>query len=276
MAAYFWQRVFVAGLLFLTIFLIHALMSPNSKDFLEFLMPHEHTMKRQSQWSNYTLTAFEATRTEPKHLVIVTSMLEGAIPSVFSPEQRYSQLMGSINSVKEKIPDNFIVVLDGGAKMNHSMMDSLREHGVSLWQYDVRGMPKAVGDAQLLYSFLRMPHDFTRFKTVSKLSGRYQLTKDFNFNVDFNRSIAKIDISKGTVETRYYRLPPAGIDLLKHALLLMVLPHDSVRDHVKIDRDDTLDEVFFKAKVFEAFDAVSPKVLGVSGLSALDGKKRDF
>ena len=262
--------------LFFVVFIMHALMSPNSKEFVDFLLPHDHVERAPSQWQNFTMAVKESTRDSSKNLVIITSMIHGASPSVFPPEQRYRQLVSSINSVKERIPDHFIVVVEGGSKLNHSMVEKLTSHGVSLWHYDVRGMPKAVGDAQLLYSFLRMPHDFDRFRTISKLSGRYLLTKDFNFNVDYNSTIAKIDVSRGVVETRYYRFPPAAVSLIKHSLLLMLLPHDGVRDHVKIDRDDTLDEVFFKTKAFEAFNAVSPKVLGVTGNSALDGKLRDF
>lgn len=276
MAAYFWQRAFVAIALFFVIFLIHFLTSPNSQEFMNFILPHEHVQKPPSQWNNFTALVRESTRLEPKNLVVITSMIHGAKPSVFTPEQRLTQLISSIDSVKEKIPDAFIVVAEGGSRLNHSTVEKIQGQGVTLWHFDVRGMPKAVGDAQLLYSFLRMPHDFTRFKSISKLSGRYYLTKDFNFNPDLNSSIAKIDTTKGVVQTRYYRVPPAAAHLLKHALLLMILPHDEVRAHVKIDQDDTLDEVLFKTKVFEAYHAIVPKVLGIRGLSAVDGKPRDF
>lgn len=50
------------------------------------------------------------------HLIFITSVIRPQnAPTIFSPEERFQQLNDSIRSVRGKIPEYFVIVLEGSS-----------------------------------------------------------------------------------------------------------------------------------------------------------------
>lgn len=66
------------------------------------------------------------------HLIVITSVIRPQnAPTIFSAEERYRQLIDSIKSVRGKIPDCLIIVLEGSSYTDDqikSVMESRPGH----------------------------------------------------------------------------------------------------------------------------------------------------
>lgn len=153
------------------------------------------------------------------NLIVITSVIHNYHPSVYSSEQRLDQLINNtIKSIKNKVPDPYIVVLEGSA-LNDTEKKVLKESKIDgLFYFDVNGYTKSGGELLLLLNYFTSPFyqkikNEYNIQTINKFSGRYYLTEEHNFNEystdDF--VFKKIDktywSNQGIYETRYYRFP---------------------------------------------------------------------
>lgn len=146
------------------------------------------------------------------NLVIVTSVIRPINDqTIFSAGQRFEQTMETIKTVLAKVPNCQVFVVEGGILTDVEI--STFKSVANLFQTDITHLPKSKGEACLLYRFLTSS-EFMKLnvKTISKLSGRYKLTNDFNwFGFPINKIIIKYTpISwRGLpcYQTRYYRIP---------------------------------------------------------------------
>jgi hypothetical protein len=188
------------------------------------------------------------------NLVVITSIIHCKPPdflrSHYSPEQRLEQLVGlTIPSIREKIPDSYIVVVEGSP-----LSDPVRQHIINsgineLMEYDARGINKGVAEALGLLLFFESDMFKalrSRISTVSKITGRYFLTSEFRFHAyppsTFVVKKRKCDPScpcQGSVfETRFYRFP------IEHA--------DTFRERIALISDDKYDfeHQFYQKQLF--------------------------
>lgn len=153
------------------------------------------------------------------NLVVVTSVIHNYHPSIYSCEERLDQLINkTIKSVKNKIPNSYIVVLEGSA-VNDEEKNALKDAKIDgLFHFNVDGYTKSGGELLLLLNYFTSPFyekikNQFEIQTISKFSGRYYFTDEHNFDdysiYDFIfKKINKTYWSnEGIYETRYYRFP---------------------------------------------------------------------
>lgn len=158
------------------------------------------------------------------HLIVITSVIRPKnAPTVFPTEKRFSQLLDSIRSARSKIPDCFVVLMEGSSYTDDQVKAVMESGAHTIMHADIDGHEKQFGESSLLKTFfcsdtfsdLREKHNIL---SISKLSGRYVLTDNFVFHYDGKTCICKVcepDTSysgHGFLYTRYYSFPITYLD----------------------------------------------------------------
>jgi len=151
------------------------------------------------------------------NLVLITSVVRPIKSnSVYSENERFSQLLISIDSIKKKIPNSYIIVLEGSSHQDH-MKYYILKSGANIFYFDVTNLDKQYGESNLLYNFF-LSDVFSKIKnknilSISKLSGRYYLNDNFKFYFDNETCICKIITAEDSwskiphVITTFYSIP---------------------------------------------------------------------
>ena len=152
------------------------------------------------------------------HLVLITSVLKPKIEkNVYTEEQRFSQLLETIMSVKKKIPNYYIVIIEGTPYSEYQKKIILKM-GCNIFYVNVDNFNKQFGEVFLLRTFV-LSDFFENLKknikilSINKISGRYTLNKNFVFYYDDETCVCKIInpsdsySKKGLILTRYYSIP---------------------------------------------------------------------
>lgn len=152
------------------------------------------------------------------HLVVITSVINPVTAkTVYNMNERFDQLLISIDSVKTKIPNCLILVLEG-CKYSQHMETTILNSNALIVYIDVINLEKQYGEANLLRSFFTSTI-FNDFKmnynilSINKLSGRYYLNEAFSFHYDNETCIARLIepgktwTSYGVIDTIFYSLP---------------------------------------------------------------------
>lgn len=155
------------------------------------------------------------------HLVVITSVIRPQnAASVFSSDERFQQLLESIRSARQNIPQCLITIIEGSSSSyTDDQIKALTNSGAhEIVHINVNRYDKQSGELFLLKSFfcsemfanLKEKHDIS---SISKLSGRYAFTDDFVFHYDGKTCICKIGepstsySGNGFLYTRYYSFP---------------------------------------------------------------------
>jgi len=165
-----------------------------------------------------------------KHLVLVTSVIKPKLSeSFFNEEERFNQLIETLKCVKEKIPDNLIIVLEG-TKYTDMQEKEIKKLSHHIFYVNVDRFDKQYGEVALLGNFFSSVY-FNKLKkdykilSMNKISGRYTLTGNFKFYYDGETCICKLvkpeeSYSKlGHIQTRYYSIPSKYLDHFSSNLL---------------------------------------------------------
>jgi len=145
--------------------------------------------------------------------------------SIYSTEQRYEQTKKTIQSIKNKIPDAIIVIVEC-SELSESEEKFLSQHCdkvINLYSYiDIRsnvyGISKALGEGTLTYNALNyIQQNNIQYDNLIKLSGRYLLSDNFDLNNFNNDSIVikYIDGNTNNVITSLYKLPHKVVEKFK-------------------------------------------------------------
>lgn len=148
-----------------------------------------------------------------KNLVIISSAIctinkplnYTPIRSFFTHEQRYEQTLQTIESIKQMIPDSYIVITEG-TEIQKEMEKTILEkvdyyYNVSKLEWVsqcVNGPAKGYGEIASILAYLKSAHyeeNKANFKSMSKISGRYRLRSDFKFDVLEDRIICKMEFN---------------------------------------------------------------------------------
>jgi hypothetical protein len=109
--------------------------------------------------------------------------------SIFNANQRLEQTLKSINTVREKITNCEIVLLEGS-----KLSDEFEEILISLVDYyvnysndedickNVDGIYKGAGECKILNKFMN-EFDLSNYDNLFKLSGRYYINQNFNIEL---------------------------------------------------------------------------------------------
>ena len=125
------------------------------------------------------------------------------------------------------------------------------------------GLQKSHGEATLLQSYFTsdvFKAIRANIKTISKLSGRYELTETFDFQAyDIRSTVIK---HYGSVyDTRYYRFHVDNADYFIKKL----------EDVVKSVQYMDIEHAFYSHQVFPKGSIIHPEQLGVCGYNAPQG-----
>lgn len=151
------------------------------------------------------------------NLVIITSVINNFLYSVYSPQQRLEQTISSIDSLVGKITNPYVVLLEGN-DLNDDQSDTLKNRVNEIHNINVSGLHKSLGELTLLQTYLNSLH-FNSIKSnlysLSKLSGRYRLNDNFKF-IDTDLCMVKMTdkswLGKGVYDTRFYKIPITLVD----------------------------------------------------------------
>jgi len=158
--------------------------------------------------SPYVFLITSTINTSPRHLGANTSLVR----SVYSPDQRFNQTLKTIESIRQRVPDARVLLLENSKLLAYqqSVLESVCDQLILLSEDNVAvglrdGPNKGAAEAYLLMNAQLLLKDCD-FKILFKLSGRYVLSERFDrdrFPLD-RFGFLKRD---GVVSTRLYSVP---------------------------------------------------------------------
>ena len=159
------------------------------------------------------------------NLVLITSVIHTPnaplsytnTRSIYSVEQRFEQTKKTIQSIRDKIPDAIIVIVECSdlKKSEEEFLTQNCDKVINLDSYtDIRtnvyGISKALGEGTLTYHALNyIQNNNIKYDNLIKISGRYLLSSNFDLNNFNNDSIVIKHIygDRNNVITSLYKLP---------------------------------------------------------------------
>lgn len=169
-----------------------------------------------------------------KNLVLVTSIIKPpdiplsyAVRSVFTSEERFEQTKLTIQSIKEKIPDSEIFIVEcsdlNENELNYFLQNS--HYFLNLYNTEYRdnmhSTSKSLCEGSMTLCALDcILQQNIEFDNLIKISGRYYLSENFNYN-NFNNDkivIKYIDGNTENVFTALFKLPNRDVLTLKNFL----------------------------------------------------------
>lgn len=204
-----------------------------------------------------------------KNLVIITSIFYTA-NSIYNYQERICQIENSIISVRKKIPNSYIVLLEGGSAHTDDIIyfKSIVDEFITI---NVTSLQKSVGEFTMLYTYLSgntFQSKILEFGSISKLSGRYYLNNNFNFEKYSGQIVIKYrpdGNTLGVFETRYYKMPIQYFPIFLNKL--NILSHDNIFMTSNVD----IEHAFVNNNVFPIIGSIQNELIGISGNIAPDG-----
>lgn len=118
------------------------------------------------------------------NLVLITAMIRPKMDfTVFTPQQRWEQLLNTIDTVKAKIPNSILALVEGGT-MTPEEQAILQTHVDFVLMVDVTALFKSPGETTLIHSYLHSSHFQLHSPHIAnfvKISGRYWLDDRFEW-----------------------------------------------------------------------------------------------
>jgi hypothetical protein len=205
--------------------------------------------------------------TYKKNMVIVTNILHinNKEKSIYSVNERFKQLLNTLTSIFNKIPNPYVVILEGSFFTEHQKNELQTQFPVYIITHDITHLSKQYGELALLKNFLNVfvDSDFQKkFDTFHKISGRYYLNDKFICMNSFAYKLHYINYfvyKKGRIETRYYRFPSQYMHTF----------YEKMNSIDKINTD--IEFTFYSKKVFPV-DYYPQDKLHIEGLIAPTGQ----
>jgi hypothetical protein len=212
---------------------------------------------------------------EDKNLIVVTTAVKClTVATCFTPEMRFLQIMRTILSIHEKIPNPFIVILDTGTLTNEQTT-LLEQYVNQIINMHSSMLSKNAGEIVMLYKYFSSPQFqevLPSIKTFSKISGRYFLTERFNFEKhDLSKNLIKLTyhhVPGNYIEGRYFRIPKERLIVFCQKYVAMV---DDLIEKKTINTV-SIEVELFKYSLFDLEYSIYKEHLGVGGNFACTGK----
>jgi hypothetical protein len=200
-----------------------------------------------------------------KNLVILTCAVFVKENTVFPTEVRIKQILLSIESIRQKVPNPYIVLLEVGS-ISQDIQDFLTERVDEYICMNVSHLNKNQGEATMMYTYLSSDsfrEKSSEFASLSKLSGRYFLSNEFDFQrVPLEKPWIKHRIgSRGEniYETRYFRMP------------ISYVPHfyqkydEFMKNNFQMLDYDDVEHIYVSQDFIRMEDSVYTVKIGVAG-----------
>ena len=206
----------------------------------DFFYTIEENVFFDTKWSNYflndnTIRNISNNNLNPyfqniedKNIVFITSKLvvsDRAFSyvkkrSLYSRQERMTQTLKTINSVRQFIPDSYIVLLDNSIlnTFEKNVFEKLTDTFINITDNNIVNFYtdvfeyKAFGEITQILQFFELffQTDYTGFKNFFKITGRYEINADFDYTqYDNNLNIFKKTLSikgKEYYYTCFYKL----------------------------------------------------------------------
>jgi hypothetical protein len=191
--------------------------------------------------------------------------------SIFPSHIRIQQILLSIQSVRKKVPNAFIVLLETGSASDEEkdFLQSQVDHYMTI---PATSLVKSQGEAMLIHGFFTsswFQENRPRFQTFSKLSGRYFLLDRYDFMA---HSLDKVFIKfrwdeqgRGLFETRYYRIPASKIDGFIQTLDVVLSKHST------LFKETDIEHIYCLFNFFPLQETIHDQPIGLAGWYTGDG-----
>jgi hypothetical protein len=135
--------------------------------------------------------------------------------SVFSRKERFEQTKLTIQSIKNKIPNNKILIVECSDFTEEEKIYFEKEcdYILNLWNNtelhsDIFGLSKALGEGTLtMQGFRYINENNIRYANLFKISGRYWLNDKFDYNIFNNQSLIFKIPDGGSICVVLYKIP---------------------------------------------------------------------
>ena len=176
--------------------------------------------------------------------------------SVFSPEERYEQTLKTISSVREKIPDSKILLVES-TEINKEMSSTIKELVdyfiiVNDKSHVINGPFKGAAETTQILESLRKI-DFSTYQNIFKISGRYWLNDKFDYS--------KFENEKNIFQKRSDTLATVFYKISDKDLYLSTLEYCSTNPNML--------ELNFYERYCYNYNNI--EILGVEGFVSVDG-----
>jgi hypothetical protein len=206
-----------------------------------------------------------------KNVVIITSVIEAVSSlSVYSPKDRLNQLKNTIETVKRKIPNSLVFLVNAGSISQELFEDYKNLKVDHKLEAPIFSSYKSIGEI-LMISYLLNSKEFIEetknngIKKVTKISGRYFLTEDFVYDETDAIIMKTVEPKKswsghGICETRYYSFP---FFLLDHYV-------NNIKQIIKEGIFIDIEHTFYKNKILPFVE--NSNKLNIAGYLAPSGE----
>jgi hypothetical protein len=166
-----------------------------------------------------------------ENIIVITSIINipdkpfsyTPIRSIYSRIERFEQTKYTIQTIKNKIPNNKIIVIEcselneeENEYMNDNVDYFINLYGNADLEKYIFGMSKSMGENTLLLTVINyLKENNIQYNNFYKMSGRYWLTDNFNYD-NFNNDKITYTCEKSDVNyiyTCFYKLNSKHIDL---------------------------------------------------------------
>lgn len=156
------------------------------------------------------------------NIVLITSVINtpnsplsySKTRSVFSRQDRFEQTKKTIESIKEKLPSDKIIIVEC-SDLNNEEQDYLNDkchYILNLWNKtelhgSIFGISKSLGEGTMTIEALKYIEELNlEYNYLYKISGRYWLNENFKMNNVENNVFKKINNNENNVFTALYKI----------------------------------------------------------------------
>jgi len=171
-----------------------------------------------------------------RNLVLITSVINtpnlplsySKVRSVFTREQRFAQTKKTIESIKKKIPDHKMMIVEctDFTKEEKDYFDKECDYILNLWDRKelhekIFGLSKSLGEGTMTIEALNyIQKNQIQFNNLFKICGRYWLSEKFDYNYFNNTNLIfkKINGNINNIFTSFYKITSGKVNKLLNFL----------------------------------------------------------
>ena len=173
-----------------------------------------------------------------RNLVLITSVINtpnvplsySKVRSVFTREERFKQTKKTIESIKEKIPDCRLIIVEctDFTEEEKAYFEKECDFVLNLWEKKelhpkIFGISKSLGEGTMTIQALKfIIENNYEYNNLFKICGRYWLNDEFDYNVYDNKKLVfkKINNNINNIFTSFYKISYDNTKTLLDFLLL--------------------------------------------------------
>lgn len=213
------------------------------------------------------------------NLVLITSIINTPnkplsytnTRSVFSRKERFEQTKLTIQSIKAKIPNNKILLVECSDFNEEEKLYFEKEcdYILNLWDKkelhnNLFGISKALGEGtQTIEAFKYIKENNICYANLFKISGRYWFNDKFDYTTFNNNSLVFLNVNDVHASTNVYKIPNTTQEVLYYFL---INNYDAMKSCIGYEE---LFSNFLKSINYD--NLIKIRSIGVSGFIAVNG-----